>query len=114
MKKFFGSFADYEDFINQWSGASSITEDQVLIAEYNQEQYEGNAFCLFKGTDGKLYEVYCSHCSCNGLDSWVPEEANPAAWENWKFSGTSQEFKDELAKIVAATKEPKPKKEWIN
>lgn len=44
----------------------------ILLASYTYECYEGEAFVLFE-KNGKLYEVYGSHCSCYGLeDQWKP------------------------------------------
>lgn len=52
---------------------------EILLASYEYECYEGNAFVLFK-QDGKLFEVNASHCSCFGLeDQWGPEETTPEA-----------------------------------
>ncbi|MCY9324031.1 hypothetical protein [Bacillus haynesii] len=57
-----------------------ITEEdmkgvEVILASYTYEDYEGDAFVLFR-KDGKYYEVHGSHCSCYGLeDQWEPEEA---------------------------------------
>lgn len=49
--------------------------DETLFGDYNCCCYSGQAFGLFRGTDGKLYEVNGSHCSCSGLeDQWSPEE----------------------------------------
>lgn len=47
---------------------------EILLADYEAEGYEGDAFVLFK-RDGKLWEVNGSHCSCYGLEGqWNPEE----------------------------------------
>jgi hypothetical protein len=41
-------------------------------ASYTYENYSGDAHVLFE-KDGKLWEVYGSHCSCNGLGGqWKP------------------------------------------
>lgn len=50
--------------------------DEVLLASYTYEDYEGDAFVLFRKGD-KLYEVSGGHCSCYGLEGqWEPEETN--------------------------------------
>ncbi|MGE6347879.1 hypothetical protein ACQKIY_25605 [Bacillus mycoides] len=47
---------------------------QILLASYDVDGYDGEAFVLFL-EDGKMYEVHGSHCSCYGLeDQWKPEE----------------------------------------
>lgn len=66
-------FDSIEDVESNWAGEGSLNGAVVIAAIYTQESYEGSAMCVFR-KDGKLYEVHCSHCSCNGLDSWSPEE----------------------------------------
>lgn len=54
--------------------SATHTTEKLLIASYTYEDYSGSAWVLFS-KDGKLYEVYGSHCSCYGLeDQWTPEE----------------------------------------
>lgn len=59
---------------------------EILLASYTYEDYEGEAFVLFR-KDDKLYEVNGSHCSCYGLEAqdysggnvttqWEPEETS--------------------------------------
>ena len=59
---------------------------EILLASYTYEDYEGEAFVLFRKC-GKLYEVNGSHCSCYGLEAqdysgnnettqWEPEETS--------------------------------------
>lgn len=53
--------------------------EELLIAYYNIEGYDGTAYVLYR-QDGKLYEVFGSHCSCYGLEEqWEPEEVSIAA-----------------------------------
>lgn len=69
---------------NDWNTQEEITDAfnatwpegaELLFADYNIDGYEGSAFVLYR-LDGKLYEVYGSHCSCYGLeDQWEPEES---------------------------------------
>jgi hypothetical protein len=89
MTKYFGSFTDapsvrsnFEDYHNGYRAGKSIenfpTEDEIIFAAYEGGDYEGEAHVLFE-SDGKLYEVNGSHCSCYGLeDQWTPEETS---WE---------------------------------
>lgn len=72
------------------------TDQQFLVARYDQEYYEGQAFVLFR-KDGKLYEVHGSHCSCNGLeDCWEPEETN---WKTLAMR-TSAWYWDDLVAVL--------------
>lgn len=73
MERYFGEFASLEDVENQWAGKGVLVGATVIAAIYTHESYEGSANIVFR-QNGKLYEVHCSHCSCNGLDSWAPEE----------------------------------------
>ena len=55
------------------------TDEQIIVAAYEHEGYEGSAFVLFE-REGKLFEAHGSHCSCYGLeDQWSPEETTPEA-----------------------------------
>lgn len=52
---------------------------RVLVAMYDQGNYEGTAFVLYAKGDA-LYEVHGSHCSCYGLEEqWEPEETTQEA-----------------------------------
>ena len=73
MNRYFGDFNSVEDVESQWAGQGSLDGAQVIAAVYATGSYEGDAMIVFR-RDGKLYEVHCSHCSCNGLDVWSPEE----------------------------------------
>ena len=80
MGKYFGIFTDRDHVAqefeygsgNRWSNENPFviaadfpTDEEVLLATYNYENYNGSAYVLFK-RDGKLYEVIGAHCSCNG------------------------------------------------
>jgi hypothetical protein len=69
---FRGAWSSVEDVISAWDGAD-LSGAEVLIAEYDRGDYDGGAFILFR-RGGKLFEAYDSHCSCNGLENWAPEE----------------------------------------
>jgi hypothetical protein len=83
-------------YVNDWkdTGEAGMLKDfgidksyiagaEILFASYTYENYEGDAFVLFR-RDGNLYEVNGSHCSCYGLSEcdylgdnrtqWRPEE----------------------------------------
>lgn len=56
-----------------------IQDADIILASYTYEDYSGDAYVLFK-RDGKLFEVFGSHCSCYGLeDQWSPEETTKEA-----------------------------------
>jgi len=57
--------ADYHDNVP--------SEDEIIYAGYTYEDYSGEAIVIFR-RDGKFYENRDYHCSCNGLESWSPEE----------------------------------------
>lgn len=81
-----------DEILQEWSGAYEANPERydpkivadlegalVLFAEYDQGEYEGDAAVIYH-KDGKLFEVYGSHCSCNGLeDQWSPEETTVEA-----------------------------------
>jgi hypothetical protein len=47
----------------------------LIIATSETSSYEDVSLFVFLGTDGKLYEVHGSHCSCYGFEEqWQPEE----------------------------------------
>lgn len=89
MSKYFGIWSEHEEMDESfrsygYSGREPApvdgmaTDDEVLLAAYDIDGYEGDAFVLFQ-RDGKLYEVHGGHCSCYGLeDQWTPEETT---WE---------------------------------
>ena len=53
---------------------SRLNEYEILIAEHNNYDYEGDAYLLLKHRDGRLFEVHGSHCSCMGFeDQFEPE-----------------------------------------
>lgn len=79
-------FTDYNG--NGPDGLLALKDEDVLFACYSGEGYEGYAVVIFKGEDGKLYEVEGSHCSCNGLeDQWLPGEVT---WESLKLRLTDR------------------------
>jgi hypothetical protein len=79
-------------WLGKWAGSGSVAildeafntstrlaEDDVLLAWYDEEEYEGAAFVLFQH-EGHLYEVNALHGSWYGLEGqWEPEETTPKA-----------------------------------
>ncbi len=97
--KYFDIFQKYKD-MEGWFGSKLVpTDRQILFAVYSYEDYSGAAFCLFK--IGKtLYEAHCSHCSCNGLDYWDPEETSWEALAMRPNNGWGQEADKYLQNLV--------------
>lgn len=74
-------------FLCDWKNIDNLISDfqieskelegvNILLAYYNYEFCEGNAYVLFE-KDGKLYECHGGHCSCYGLEGqWEPEEVD--------------------------------------
>lgn len=88
--RYFGDWADWDSMEKGWRGTQwgwevnapmvegMATDQEVLFAGYQSQDYQGSALVLFS-RDGKLYEVHGSHCSCYGLEGqWSPEETT---WE---------------------------------
>lgn len=74
--------------------ASDTYAGQVIVADYEQGGYEGDAFVLFM-RDGKLYEVHGSHCSCYGLEGqWEPEETTVGSLRHRLANSTYGLFQD--------------------
>ena len=75
-----------EDFAT-YSGNDRVPPDlegsKILLAHYDCHEYDGSAFVLPMGAEGKLYEVNGGHCSCSGLEGqWDPEETSVQALRN--------------------------------
>lgn len=95
---------------------NELEDIEILLAYYSYEDYQGEAFVLFR-RDGKLYEVNGSHCSCYGLeDQWSPEEVMLEELEHRITEGTfglgysyyddaPNHFNIELKEIIQQLKE---------
>lgn len=59
---------------------SALDGAEILLASYSYQNYEGDAFVLFK-RDGKLFEVNGSHCSCYGLSEQTWSGSTTSQWE---------------------------------
>jgi hypothetical protein len=69
-----GSFDCKEDVLESFKVPKEDHHMHIIYANYNHEDYDGSAFVLFI-KDGKLYELYGSHCSCHGLEQcYDPEQ----------------------------------------
>lgn len=78
---------------------------KILLADYLYQDYSGDAYVIFV-KEGKLYEVYGSHCSCYGLEGqWKPEETSIEFLEN-KIKNNSG-YSDQLTEIIKNFKEGK-------
>jgi hypothetical protein len=72
-----GDFTGYYDW-DEERKAKSLKEipepEEVILAAYHQESYEGDAWVIYRNGD-KYYTVDGGHCSCYGLEGqWKPEE----------------------------------------
>lgn len=77
---FYGIFGSADDIAYEFG----IPRDQldninIVVAWYDYEDYDGEAFVLFKN-GSEFYEVHGGHCSCMGLeDQWEPELSSTEA-----------------------------------
>ena len=78
-QRYAGDWKDYADVVSSTSYGDELPkEPEIVYAEYENGGYDGSAIIVFV-RDGKWYENNDSHCSCNGLDTWSPEETTPEA-----------------------------------
>ena len=78
-------FGSVEDMFTHF--AIEACSGTLLFAEYDQQDYEGEAFVLFE-RDGVLWEVNAAHCSCYGLENqWEPTVCTPASLKMRNFYG---------------------------
>lgn len=77
MSKYLDLFTDNASIISQYNAPEDALKGAtVYLAWYRYEDYSGSSLVVFK-SNGKLYEVNGSHCSCNGLEGqWEPEETS--------------------------------------
>lgn len=102
-------------FLNDWEGcaAEDVFQDfdteggkdiEIIIASYTCGDYSGDAFVLYLDrSDGKLYEVNGSHCSCFGLEGqWEPEEVSVDAMKHRIEKGWfPSSYKETLVRAIA-------------
>ena len=108
-KVYYGNWDNKQEMCNDFGiKLDEVENAEIFLAYYDNEDYEGYAFVLFK-QDGKLYEVNGSHCSCYGLlesnyngdynTQWEPEETSIGALRLRRFgdySGILNEVLDKL------------------
>lgn len=106
---YFGDFESNEDIAQNFNIEESFFDDvNVWIASYENFDYYGNAFVLYKDNNGNFFEVNASHCSCFGLEGqWKPEETTlEDVWYRLKhgnaFDGDhySSKFVEKLTELV--------------
>jgi len=85
----------------------ALDDIQILLAAYEYECYNGQAFVLFL-KEGQLFEVFGGHCSCYGLEGqFDPEKVILSELENRLKKGSFGDddysdnvFKTDLAKFL--------------
>lgn len=99
---YFGIFDDADDTLRQFEIELAVLDGlEILHAHYDCENYEGNAFVLYR-KDGKLYEVNASHCSCYGLEQqWDPEETTVEAVSLRSFDYLDDDVRLGLMKLLS-------------
>lgn len=79
MNKFQGDWSNYEGFAASFthydaqSDKGFPTEDEIILARCEEDEYEGSC-CVYFRRDGKVFEEELSHCSCNSyndLQNWA-------------------------------------------
>lgn len=86
----FDGFEDVNDVCAQFSiDAKTLKGYRVVVAVYNSEGYEGDAFVLLK-KGHEYFEANGSHCSCYGLEGQfdlenVPREALKKRFEDGRY-----------------------------
>jgi hypothetical protein len=101
---YLGLFEKLEDVFYEFNEQVD-TSVEVLLAWYGQEDWEGDAFVLYR-QDGKLYEVHGGHCSCYGLEGqWDPEETDVATLRHRMMNGRLGLYYSDAGKVKAALSE---------
>lgn len=97
-----GLFDSWEDVKREFN-TGQVEPEEVLVARYDQEGYEGSALVIFR-QGNQIFTVEGGHCSCYGLeDQWEPigypldvfvllAEQN----KHWTFQ---QDYKDAAGKV---------------
>ena len=85
-------FSSKEDVAEQFR--VDLTGVTIHLAYYDNRDYDAYAYVLAE-MGGQLFEVYGSHCSCNGLEGqWDPEPVTIAElWETHKHRHDSVQEK---------------------
>jgi len=113
---FLHNFSDKEDVATSFrpydgntSAKDILNGRNFLFASYGEDNWSGDAFVLFE-ENGKLYEVFGSHCSCYGLEgqfdpSETTLEALKLALDGGSFghdTWSGNEFANELRDFIGA------------
>lgn len=89
-------FDNAENLYSSWTGSrEGLVDATVLFVAYDYESYSGEAIAIF-WKDSKLYEAHCSHCSCNGLDEFRPEETSFEALMMQRMVSSNRQCVDAL------------------
>ena len=73
MDVYDGEFESWTD-VCRWFEEDVAQPDEVLLAVYDMDGYEGSADVIYRNGD-RYYWARGSHCSCYGLEGqWEPEE----------------------------------------
>lgn len=102
MEKFEGDFVNWtsvqeafgKGYIGYCDGLDVPEPDNLIVADYHIDGYEGDANVLWRNDDGTFGYVSGCHCSCYGLeDQWEVEELTKEmieklieANEKWSWS----------------------------
>jgi hypothetical protein len=96
------------DFENWQSVQDNFCTDfaepyNLIVASYDQPEYEGYAHVLWQNADGTFGFVCASHCSCYGLeDQWEPETYTPEQMRGQVERAESWVFNEHREAILAA------------
>lgn len=101
MVVYIDEFECNQDIVNQFCRDNDeqreqvlnlLNSSEVLLARYSGGVWDGEAMVIYK-SEGKLYEVNGSHCSCYGLEGqWDPEETSYKALVMRETSRWDQDF----------------------
>ena len=92
-----------EHLISEYTAPESIRDTyEVLIAYENNDSYDSTSYFLLKDkSDGRLYEIHASHCSCHGFeDQFDPKEVTAKYLKSVHFSFGTGEGDDDLLQAV--------------
>ena len=110
---FIDRFENWDDVVSDFGptedgrGKEVPTDVEPIIAYYTYEDYNGDAFVLYK-QDGVYYEVNGTHCSCYGLENqWHPEEVVPEELANrpgiiYSWYGDDDDFNSRIRERIQA------------
>ena len=108
MEVYEGAFDSWADVCREFEEVIDLP-DEVLLAVYESELYEGYADVIYRQAD-RYYWVSGSHCSCYGLEGqWDPEEysaellvAALRRGEHFYWADDPDALRDEVVYLVHA------------